>query len=110
MKNDKTPLDGQVEENISLARRSALMKLGLATVAVYAAPALLTLSEAEAGGRNTGKRTGKKTGKKPGREPAGRQGRPPGIPPAPTPAGGAAGRRRAAAPGARVAAAVRGEF
>jgi hypothetical protein len=68
MKNDKTPFDGQVEENISLARRSALMKLGLATVAVYAAPALLTLSEAEAGGRKTGKRTGKKTGKRTGRK------------------------------------------
>jgi len=42
-------------EEISLARRSALLKLGLATVAVYAAPALLTLSEAEAGGRGSGR-------------------------------------------------------
>ena len=68
MKNDKTPLDGQVEEKISLARRSALMKLGLATVAVYAAPALLTLSEAEAGDPNSGKRTGKRTDKKTGKK------------------------------------------
>jgi hypothetical protein len=51
-------------EQISLSRRSALMKLGLATVAVYVAPALLTLSEAEAGKRGgSGKKSGKNTGK-----------------------------------------------
>jgi hypothetical protein len=50
---------GHNDETISLARRSALLKLGLATVAVYAAPALLTLSDAEARDRSTGKSTGK---------------------------------------------------
>ena len=60
MTTEKSPTaTDTAEDGISLSRRSALMKLGLATVAVYAAPALLTLSEAEAG-----KRDGKSSGKK----------------------------------------------
>jgi hypothetical protein len=52
MKDDKALQTGGGSEGVSLARRSALLKLGLAGVAAYAAPALLTLSEAEAGGRD----------------------------------------------------------
>jgi hypothetical protein len=65
MTDKKNPdIESTGGEQISLSRRSALLKLGLATVAVYAAPALLTLSEAEAGKRGgSGKNTGKSTGK-----------------------------------------------
>lgn len=63
MKNEtNTPAVETADETVSLSRRSALFKLGLATVAVYAAPALLTLSEAEAG-KKSGKNTGKKSRK-----------------------------------------------
>lgn len=48
----------------SLGRRAALFKLGLATAAVYAAPALLTLSEAEAGRRRSGRNPGRKSGRR----------------------------------------------
>ena len=68
MTNETTPSTAvSGEETVSLSRRSALMKLGLATVAVYAAPALLTLSEAEAGkksGKNSGKGRNSKKSKK----------------------------------------------
>lgn len=72
MTDRKNPDTARPEgEEISLARRSALLKLGLATVAVYAAPALLTLSEAEAGDRSSGRssrgrsgRRSRKTGKR----------------------------------------------
>ncbi|MGV3551052.1 hypothetical protein [Rhizobium sp.] len=64
MTNETTPSTAvSGEETVSLSRRSALMKLGLATVAVYAAPALVTLSEAEAG-RKSGKNSGKNSGRK----------------------------------------------
>ena len=42
-----------------LSRRAALVKLGLFGLGAYAAPALLNLSEAEAGGRKSRKKTKK---------------------------------------------------
>ena len=69
---DKKIEAGEGEE-ISTSRRSALFKLGLAGLAIYTAPAILTLSEAEAGGRRSKNSRKSKKSKKSRR--SGRNGR-----------------------------------
>ena len=69
---DKKIEAGEGEE-ISTSRRSALFKLGLAGLAIYTAPAILTLSEAEAGGRRSKNSRNRRSGRRSGRN--GRNGR-----------------------------------
>lgn len=55
---DKTIIN-EKEDDAVVSRRSVLAKLGLAGLALYSAPVLLNLSDAEAGSRKTKKKTKK---------------------------------------------------
>lgn len=69
MANDEDKKIGVGEgEEISTSRRSALLKLGLAGLAIYTAPAILTLSEAEADDRRSRRsRKSRKSRRRPNR-------------------------------------------
>ncbi len=55
------PIINETEDETIISRRSVLAKLGLAGLAVYSAPVLLNLSDAEAGSRRKSKKKTKKT-------------------------------------------------